>query len=188
MDRESKSFAFLTEYEDLSKFKGSFAMMEHADFDTKSLEYSIFRLNEFSWEEHCCSAIARYFPELADLLDDEFREAMKITDHVLSSFPEKVETLPFRQAIWFYVLRITGMFHDDYDYQRVNLFLNKQAKIYIKKITSFPKYLFAKDFFNMGLHFRDSEKIHMNLLACEARKQAEILYSLRAIDEYLNSR
>lgn len=30
-----------------------------------------------------------------------------------------VDTFPFRQAIWQYVQRVQGIFHDDYDYQQV---------------------------------------------------------------------
>ena len=30
-----------------------------------------------------------------------------------------LSTAPFRRAVWYYVLRILGVFHDDYDYKEV---------------------------------------------------------------------
>lgn len=154
------------------------------DFDVKSTEYSIFRLQDYSWEEHGVSLISKYLNETAELLDDEFNTIQDLTDYSLFNTKdenESVDTWPFRQAIWYYVLRLHGMSHDDYNYHEVNIYLNKRIKQYIKKVVCYPETVYPADFINMGFTFRPDEKVQINLLATEARKCAEILYALHAL-------
>ena len=62
-------------------------------------------------------------PEVGDLLDEEFSAILNLTDYSLfkssESLTESVDTWPFRQSIWYYVLRLSGMSHDDYNYHEV---------------------------------------------------------------------
>lgn len=50
------------------------------------------------------------------MLDDEFSESFGMTDNQLGE-SEQLDTTKFRQAIWNYIHRLHGIFHDDYDYQ-----------------------------------------------------------------------
>ena len=83
----------------------------------------------------------------------------------------------------YYVLRLAGMSHDDYNYHEVNIYLNRQIKNYIKKVVCFPERIVPSDF-RMGFSFRNDEKCHINLLAAEARKCAVLLYGLHAVMRY----
>jgi sestrin len=47
---------------------------------------------------------------------------------------KSVDTTPFRIAVWNYTHRLLGIFHDDYDYELVNVWLLQPLKQYIKKI------------------------------------------------------
>jgi len=96
-----------------------------------------------------------------------------------------VDTLPFRRAIWQYVQRIKGMFHDDYNYQEVNVFLNKSTKSYIKKITCYPETITKHDFQNLGYELTPDEKVHVALLASESAKQSALLYGLHAVMKHM---
>lgn len=60
-----------------------------------------------------------------------------------------VDTLPFRQAIWYYTLQIKGMKHDDFNYQKVNECLNVNFKRYIKNVACYPQSIKAHDFQSM---------------------------------------
>lgn len=95
----------------------------HVDFDVKSSEYLIFRLQDYSWEDHGCSLIAKFLPEVDELLDAEFSAILNLTDYSLfntkSTSCQQLNTWPFRRAIWYYVLRLAGMNHDDFDYHEV---------------------------------------------------------------------
>jgi len=98
---------------------------------------------------------------------------------------ENVNTFPFRQAVWQYVQRVKGIFYDDYNYQEVNIFLNRSTKNYIKKIICYPQLVTRSDFNNIGIQLRPDEKVHVALLAVESSKQSELLYGLHAVLKYM---
>jgi sestrin len=174
-------------FEDISRFLGD-AEMAHVDFDFKAQDYSVFRLQDYSWEEHGCALVSELLPGTGELLDEEFNSILNLTDYSLfntrQEANEQVDTWPFRQAIWYYVLRLAGMSHDDYNYHEVNIYLNKRIKQYIKKVACYPETIVPSDFRRMGFTFRPDEKCQINLLAAEARKLAELLYTLHAVMQY----
>lgn len=63
----------------------------------------------------------------------------------------------------------------------MNIYLNKRIKQYIKKVACYPEAIQANDFHHVGFNFRNDEKCHINILAAEARKCAELLYALHAL-------
>lgn len=157
--------------------------MKHVDFNVKSNTYKVFRLQDYSWEDHGFPLLNRYYPGAAELLDRSFNETYEMTEYMLFNNKD-IDTSPFRQAIWYYVLRLKGMSHDDYAYQQVNAVLNVQLKTYVKKLACFPEMIVRQDYVKFGVSLFDSEKIHVNLLALEARRQAEMLYVLNALMKY----
>lgn len=165
-------------YEDLTRFLGPpQTELHHVDFlFSSSAPYSVFRLGDYSWEEHGCALVSRFLPETGELLDEEFSAILNLTDYSLFNTRgggEQVDTWPFRQAIWYvsgvachvvssdnifaasslssryYVLRLAGMSHDDYNYHEVNIYLNKRIKQYIKKVACYPEDITAGDFHRM---------------------------------------
>ncbi len=104
----------------------------------------------------------RFFPEAAPHLDAEFNQIYNMTYNtfvLIQTFclsrnslnaATNVDTLPFRMAAWFYVQRIMGHLHDDYNYEnvrkhifwtaridvtpQVNSYMNRDVKNYIKKV------------------------------------------------------
>lgn len=175
-------------FEDLSRFLSD-SELSHVDFDYKSQQYSIFRLQDYNWEEHACPSISKYLPETGDFIDREFNAILNLTDNSIfnsrqqAESPENVDTWPFRQAIWYYVLRLAGLSHDDYNYHEVNIYLNKRIKQYIKKVACYPEQIVPSDFHRMGFTFRPDEKCQINLLASEARKCSELVYALCALQK-----
>lgn len=93
-----------------------------------------------------------------------------------------VDTLPFRRAIWYYVLRLYGICHDDYEYKEVNIFLNRSIKAFVKKTVCYPELIDHSDFVHFSPLLLSSEKVHIGLLILEARKQAEIVYGIRSLE------
>ncbi|KAG7255684.1 hypothetical protein CRUP_021923, partial [Coryphaenoides rupestris] len=68
---------------------------------------------------------------------------------------EGVDTYTLRKALWNYIHCLYGIRYDDYDYGGVNVLLER------------------------------SLKVHANLIVMEARLQAALLYTLRAITHYM---
>eukprot|EP00698_Gefionella_okellyi_P021409 TRINITY_DN6935_c0_g1_i1.p1 TRINITY_DN6935_c0_g1~~TRINITY_DN6935_c0_g1_i1.p1 ORF type:complete len:543 (-),score=94.26 TRINITY_DN6935_c0_g1_i1:125-1753(-) len=167
---------------DYQRFTGDLAIV-YQDFDMRSTTYKVFRLQDYTWEDHGYELLKKFFPGAADLLSEQFRIAQTMTDHRL--FDRDVNTESFRQAIWYYTQRVLGMSNDDYNYQEVNQVMEVSTKAYIKKIACYPERIAHVDFHRIGLQLRPEERCHVNILALEAAKQAELLYGLHAIMQFM---
>jgi hypothetical protein len=99
------------------KYIGNY-VLNYSDFDVKSKTYQIFKSQDYNWKEDGFELIRRFLPGAAQLLDEEFDHIYRMTYNMFNK-SQGVDTFPFRQAIWQYVQRIKGIFHDDYDYQEV---------------------------------------------------------------------
>jgi sestrin len=101
----------------LSRFLGPYRRT-HTDFDVHAKDYGVFRVQDYSWKEHGYALVSRFYEDAAPLLDDQFDHIYYMTYHTISSHTD-VDTAPFRESIWYYVHRIQGLLHEDYDYRNV---------------------------------------------------------------------
>ncbi|GAM28674.1 hypothetical protein SAMD00019534_118500 [Acytostelium subglobosum LB1] len=169
-----------------SKYTGDFTMT-HSDFDIQSRQYQVFSVQDYSWKEHGYELVSRIFPEVASLLDEEFNLVYSLTYNQFNNNTD-IDTLPFRRAIWYYVQRVKGICHDDYNYREVNMLLNRDLKHYVKKAVCFPDSITKEDYSMLGFELQPAEKCHLSLLAVCSHKQAVLLYGLYSIMSYQNSR
>jgi len=161
--------------------------MEHEDFDVKSKHYEVFRVQDYNWKEDGFELVRRFMPGAATLLDEEFDHIYNMTYNMLNQ-NTGVDTFPFRRAVWQYVQRIKGMMHDDYNYQEVNIFLNRGTKSFVKKIACRPDGITKDDYRSLGISLRPDEKVHVALLATESAKQSALLYGLHAVMRHMYNR
>ncbi|KAI9921485.1 hypothetical protein PsorP6_001165 [Peronosclerospora sorghi] len=163
------------------------SVIRYADFDVRSEEYQVLHTEDFSWDEHCFSLVKRYFPgEAGQILEDLFNLTSKLTyDFFGAKKEEGVDTSPYRDAVWYYVHRLFGICHDDYDYRQVNTYLNRPTKIFLKKVACTPWKVCKEDFAHFDRIMSPSEKCHVILIVAEARKQAGLMYGLRAVMNHM---
>lgn len=147
-------------------------------------EIATFRAQDYSWEDHGFSLANRLYPEIGSLLDEKFRVAYNMTYNTMGDTRD-VDTTAFRRAIWNYIHCMYGIRHDDYNYAEVNQLLERNLKAYVKTVTCYPEQVSRKDYDSVMREFKHSEKVHVNLMMLEARLQAELLYSLRAVMRYM---
>ena len=133
------------------------------------------------------AVIARFLPGSAELLDDEFKNLYHLTYHTFGAHAD-VDSAPFRQAIWYYTGRLYGVLNDDYEYAFVNKLLSRAVKTFVKNLVCFPHGVRRRDFAGFAATLSLSEKVHVALLATEARMQLGLLYGLRAVGEYYSKR
>ncbi|KAN0011923.1 hypothetical protein ACTFIU_000142 [Dictyostelium citrinum] len=171
---------------DFSRYIGN-NTMTHTDFDVSSKLYNIFSAQEYSWREHGYELVSRYFPDAAPLLDEEFSFVYTMTYYKFNNNTD-IDTLPFRRAVWYYVQRVKGMLHDDYNYQEVNMFLSRSLKNFVKKAVCFPETIKRDDYSKLGYSLKPDEKCHLSLLAVCSHKQASLLYGLYSVMNYQNRR
>ncbi|KAG6977316.1 hypothetical protein JG688_00000470 [Phytophthora aleatoria] len=163
------------------------SVIRYTDFDVRSPDYEVLHTEDFSWDEHCFSLVKRYFPgEAGQILEDLFNLTSKLTyDYFGAQKEECVDTSPYRDAVWYYVHRIFGICHDDYDYRQVNTYLNRPTKIFLNKVACTPWKVREEDFAHFDRTLSPSEKCHVILLVAEARKQAGLMYGLRAVMNHM---
>ncbi|XP_065585446.1 sestrin-3-like [Cyrtonyx montezumae] len=159
----------------------------YQDFARRDEEQTqVFRVQDYSWEDHGFSLVNRLYSDIGHLLDEKFR----VVDGLQSSAMAKrqgCEPSVFKRGIWNYIHCMFGIRYDDYDYAEVNHLLERMLKVYIKTVTCYPEKTNPEMFDRFWKQFKHSEKVHVNLLILEARMQAELLYALQAITQYMVS-
>ncbi|XP_078810185.1 sestrin-3 isoform X5 [Oryzias latipes] len=138
--------------------------------------FQVLRIQDYSWEDHGFSLVNRLYSDIGHLLDDRFRS--------VATLPS-LHSPDLKRAVWNYIHFVLGIRYDDYDYGEVNQLLEPDLKLYIKAVACFPdatKTLMCPLSLTAA---KSSERTHINLLIMEARLQAELLYALRAITQYM---
>nr|XP_019941976.1 PREDICTED: sestrin-3-like [Paralichthys olivaceus] len=138
--------------------------------------FQVFRVQDYSWEDHGFSLVNRLYSDIGHLLDDRFRS--------VTTLPS-LHSSDLKRAIWNYIHCVLGIRYDDYDYGEVNQLLERDLKLYIKAVACFPDATKTPVCPLSWALLKTSERIHVNLLIMEARLQAELLYALRAITQYM---
>lgn len=170
-------------WDEVKQYIGEYTMV-HQNFDIKSKEYSIFRFNEFTWDEEGFETLQRYY-DAASLIDDKFKVISNLTYNKIKG-KEGVDTGPFRRAIWNYTHRVLGIEHDDYTYSLVNKILRIPMKAFVKNLVCKPYEIKPSDLEDSSFNLYPDEICHIVILAAESRLQGELLYLLRAINNYLS--
>ncbi|KAK9526908.1 hypothetical protein VZT92_015581 [Zoarces viviparus] len=142
------------------------------------------RAQDYSWEDHGFSLVNRLLPDMGQLLDEKFQVVSNMTYHRMAMH-EGVDTHTLRKALWNYIHCLYGIRYDDYDYGSVNVLLERSLKVFVKTMACHPEQTTARVYHAFWRHFRHSEKVHANLIVMEARLQAALLYTLRAITHYM---
>ncbi|XP_071865589.1 sestrin isoform X1 [Bombus fervidus] len=143
-----------------------------------------FRVQDYSWDDHGYSLVNRLYNDVGNLLDEKFKTAYNLTYFTMGTH-SSVDTSRFRRAIWNYIQCMFGIRHDDYDYNEVNQLLERSLKTFIKNAVCYPELVTKRDYDRVMREFKHSEKVHVNLMILEARMQAELLYALRAVMQYM---
>ena len=157
--------------------------MVYEDFNVHSSKrmYSC----DFNWEHHGYSCLSRYYPGIEKKMDAVFRRAATMTDGSINSI--EADTEKFRSAIRHYALVLFGVNNDAYEYRYVNIFLPIELKVFIKKLACWPHTVTIENVRHMGVQLAEREKIHIAILVLEAKKQAALLFALRAVKRYMQS-
>ncbi|XP_010733099.2 sestrin-2 isoform X2 [Larimichthys crocea] len=142
------------------------------------------RAQDYSWEDHGFSLVNRLLPDMGQLLDEKFQVVSNLTYNRMAMH-EGVDTHTLRKALWNYIHCLYGIRYDDYDYGGVNVLLERSLKVFVKTMACHPEQTTARIYHAFWRHFRHSEKVHANLIVMEARLQAALLYTLRAITHYM---
>uniref|UniRef100_A0A1A8P291 Sestrin 3 n=1 Tax=Nothobranchius rachovii TaxID=451742 RepID=A0A1A8P291_9TELE len=138
--------------------------------------FQVLRVQDYSWEDHGFSLVNRLYSDIGHLLDVRFRS--------VATLPS-VHSPDLKRAIWNYIHCVLGIRYDDYDYGEVNRLLARDLKHYIKAVACYPDATKTPVCPLSWTLLKASERIHVNLLIMEARLQAELLYALRAITQYM---
>uniref|UniRef100_A0A671NMM5 Sestrin-3-like n=1 Tax=Sinocyclocheilus anshuiensis TaxID=1608454 RepID=A0A671NMM5_9TELE len=138
--------------------------------------FQVFRVQDYSWEDHGFSLVNRLYSDIGHLLDERFRNVASLP------FPHSPD---LKRAIWNYIHCIYGIRYDDYDYGEVSRLLERGLKLYIKAVACYPDSSKTPLCPLSWAPVKASDKVHVNLLVMEARLQAELLYALRAITQYM---
>lgn len=170
--------------EDMSRFYDPVHQICPEEFDLQSRDYAVLRLVDCNWEDHTCPLIGRFVPNLETVLDQNLAEARLAAGDdddgfFFTSDEGTIDQGPLRDAVWFFVLRLYGIYNDGYDYSDVNLLLNKSAKRFLKKVCVRPDQINRQDWRSIGRGLKNQERVLLALLATHARMYACLVYAFR---------
>lgn len=141
-----------------------------------------FNASDFKFSDQGYYILEKLIPEVSESIWNRIRLAYAMTYDTINQ-TSGVETAPLRRAIWNYVQRVYGLQYDDYNYTDINKFLKINTKKYIKKVACFPETVLETDYLNIELDLSHDDMIHLNLIICEARFEAQLVYMLYAVQK-----
>lgn len=119
------------------------------------------------------------------------KEIESIVDYTTEAFcgedadnVEKIDTLPFRQAIEKYVERLLGIYHEDYNYSIINKLLDDDLKKYIKGLLFNSKKLSKKDINELELPFSPKEFLQILIFVANIKHKVCLTYIAHAYNSY----
>ncbi|CAI8021574.1 Sestrin-1 [Geodia barretti] len=156
-----------TEQQRDSQFMGAASIIS-TDDSVQKPKSPVFFPSDYSWDDHGYAFLNSLYPDICPLLDGRFGTSFSMTYKFVGK-EKNIDTTNFREAIWFYIHSIKGIRHDDYQYRKVNQVLDISFKTFIRMVACFP------------------EKVHVNIIAVDARMQAELIYAMRALMTFMKS-
>jgi hypothetical protein len=154
---------------------------------TLAQQESQLNINDFSWDDHGFSVMSRFYADMSLLLDDKFRVAKQMTYNSYGDQSD-VDTSRFRRAVWNYVQMMFGVIHEDFDYADIDELLSPSINQFVMVAAKYPHMITPNQTSNLLLDFNRSEKAHLTILIVEAKLQALLLYSLRAVMNHMAKR
>jgi sestrin 1/3 len=152
-----------------------------SDNTTSDEGVEIFRTLDFNWEDDGVTVAEGCIPNMGSLFNERFTSIYDLTYCSLWG-QYNVQTDSYRRAVWNYIHSLYLIRHDDYNYYGIETLLSSSIRHYLLRVTVAPHTVTQDhlDMEDMQL-FTHGEKVHLNLLAMDARVQASLLYALRAI-------
>ena len=149
----------------------------------------LFSFSSFTFHEHACMALNRYYqPAFSSLLLSEMEHIASMTTHHIGRWDENepstsapsIDTSPFRRAMWLFVHRYFGLFHEDFSYRTMGKLLSAPLQAFMLRVCE-GRGMEAEEWALPGFELTESEKVHVALIVMEARRQAELIYAMHAV-------
>lgn len=194
-DTESDSDDDREIYQDLMKHlsKGSNSLNHflnnNAPYTNSLNEETELRLQDFDWKskntENALNILTDQLRkinnhDLNQILDDKFTLIQKLTYNKIGK-KKAVDTAIFRYGVWNFAHCKLGIMSSDCNYEHLEQLLDEEWRRYINKIVMTPISVTKQDYNSFCRGLDHDEKVHVNLLCMEARFQAELLYTMRAV-------
>eukprot|EP00049_Salpingoeca_infusionum_P014955 m.286895 g.286895 ORF g.286895 m.286895 type:complete len:563 (-) comp15784_c0_seq2:364-2052(-) len=168
--------------------EGAAVPTHHMDVDdvrTRKLKQS-----EFSWADDGFPIVSELDDTLARHLADELETIGSLTYQTVGTYKGQ-DTSLFRSALRLYCLRVSGVYPEEPAFfHHINLLLLRPIKLLCKSIVCSPPnasraalqaFLQPGEVASKADDLRLNDQIHIVLLAMEAKKEAQLVFFLRAL-------
>eukprot|EP00347_Sterkiella_histriomuscorum_P009846 403339651 len=183
LDEEHLSEDQLKKKEVFGKHR-KFKVKEYIQF-LKTKE-SLLDLSDYSWEFQGQDLYSRYLPELTEVIQNQIDYALKMTKNSYGQKDQDVDTRYFRQSLSIYIMQVYGIKDDQFQYENINKILIIPQKQYIRQIGCFPSKVTQKEYEDMSSRLTAAEKCHISIIVAETKKQVELIYLSRAVNQFIN--
>ncbi|KAJ9472411.1 Sestrin-like protein [Diplonema papillatum] len=153
------------------------------------------RLTAYNWRDDASCLVDQLLSgSLASQLDELFSTVTTMTDNDIFGVVQNIDTSRLRQMVWYYVHGLYGIVADDIDYSNINGLVGIQKngiigfKKYIKYVGCLTNTINEMEYhfdIRYTQRFSSKDKVHICLLASEARRRAALIYGMRACAKHL---
>jgi len=161
-----------TSVKEFAIFKKFFGNYDEPRFTSYNPHYNT---EDYTWKIQGSAFMSEISPELADYISELNEYIMRMT---LGKFGEaNVDTEPLRQSVIYYIERIYGYEHPDFEYKQVNVLLKKEFKTAIRAAAVMPYTVTYQIMNKVPVEFPSHERVHLALLIMAAKFQIGLMYA-----------
>lgn len=176
--------------EDLNLFDNIFSKHLSKDYDkyysTGPERSQVLSHIEYNWEDNGYSQLKSIEALGIDCLDEEISYITKISSGGIACKSDNlIGTIHIKRAIIYYIEKLYGYTHGDYNYANISKLLSGNVKYtkYIKKFCFSPKKMSSEEFNEMNKIFKHEETMHIILLSALIKAKMQLTYVAKAINE-----
>ena len=144
---------------------------------------------DFNWSDNGSYILQNLYPSGVQSIDEEITYIIELTSNSLGEKPLSC-TSQIRRAIIYYIEKLFGYYHEDYNYANINKLLdingNKYTK-FIKNFCFYPNRITAKELKEMTKVFKYEEIMHIILLIGEVKARTQLIYVSKAVNEVMKN-
>lgn len=163
---------------------------ENEKFSAEGPEHNVVcSFLDFNWSDNGSYILRNLYPSGVQSIDEEITYILELTSSSLGEKPLSC-TPQIRRAIIYYIEKLFGYYHEDYNYANINKLLdingNKYTK-FIKNFCFYPNKITAKDLKEMAKVFKYEEIMHIILLIGEVKARTQLIYVSKAVNEVMKN-
>ena len=148
---------------------------------------------DFNWHDNGLPVLKNLYSKGIQSLENQMTYVFNITSDSVGNkeTSNTISTFQIRRAISYYIEKLHGYYHEDYNYANIQKLLDSTSNIrntkFIKKFCFHPNEVTVQDLQEMNKIFQYEEIMHIILLIVFVKMKMQLTYLSKAFDDALKN-